>query len=58
MRFKSNSTVRTGLEEIQQSSELLARHLRLTGDERLYSMSGRTKCKEKRSAITIQRPTK
>lgn len=35
MRFKSNSTVRTGLEEIQQSSELLARHLRLTGDERL-----------------------
>lgn len=35
MRFKYNSTVRTGLEEIQQSSELLARHLRLTGDERL-----------------------
>lgn len=35
MRFKANSTVRTGLEEIQQSSELLARHLRLTGDERL-----------------------
>ena len=35
MRFKYNSTVRTGLEEIQQSSEILARHLRLTGDERL-----------------------
>lgn len=35
MRYKANSTVRTGLEELQQSSELLARHLRLTGDERL-----------------------
>ena len=35
MRYKANSTVRTGLEELQQSSKLLARHLRLTGDERL-----------------------
>ena len=35
MRYKANSTARTELEELQQSSELLARHLRLTGDERL-----------------------
>lgn len=35
MRYKANSTARTELEKLQQSSELLARHLRLTGDERL-----------------------
>ena len=59
MRFKYNSTVRTGLEEIQQSSELLARHLRLTGDERLVFNEWQNEMQRKALGYyTIQRPTK